>query len=98
VAARARQGQGPVDLWLKEAAPSTELRKWFDHDPDKWEEFRQRYRQELALQPAALARLAELAGAGRVTLLFGAKEARFNNAAALRAFLLGERGSGPDAQ
>jgi uncharacterized protein YeaO (DUF488 family) len=87
-----------VDLWLKELAPSTELRKWFDHDPGKWEAFQQRYRDELAQQPAALARLAELAGAARVTLLFGAKEARFNNATALRSFLLGGRAAGPDAQ
>jgi len=77
-----------VDLWLKELAPSTELRKWFNHDPAKWDEFRQRYQQELRQQPAALAQLAELAGTRPVTLLFGAKEERFNDAVALKAFIL----------
>jgi uncharacterized protein YeaO (DUF488 family) len=87
-----------VDLWLKEAAPSTELRKWFNHEPEKWAEFRQRYRQELALQPAALERLGELIGNGPVTLLFGAKEERFNDAVALREFMLARGKSGPPAQ
>lgn len=77
-----------VDLWLKELAPSTELRKWFNHDPAKWDEFRQRYQQELRQQPAALAQLAELADTRPVTLLFGAKEERFNDAVALKAFIL----------
>ena len=87
-----------VDLWLKEVAPSTELRKWFAHEPGKWEAFLQRYRDELARQPAALARLAALAGAGRVTLLFGAREPRHNHAVALKAFLLEGRAAGADAQ
>ncbi|WP_296750253.1 DUF488 domain-containing protein [Thiobacillus sp.] len=77
-----------VDLWLKELAPSTELRKWFNHDPAKWDEFRQRYQQELRQQPAALAQLVELAGTRPVTLLFGAKEERFNDAVVLKAFVL----------
>lgn len=77
-----------VDLWLKELAPSTELRKWFNHDPAKWDEFRQRYQQELRQQPAALAQLVELADTRPVTLLFGAKEERFNDAVALKAFIL----------
>lgn len=76
------------DLWLKELAPSTELRKWFNHDPAKWDEFSQRYQQELRQQPAALAQLVELAGTRPVTLLFGAKEERFNDAVALKAFIL----------
>ncbi len=87
-----------VDLWLKEAAPSTELRKWFDHDPEKWAEFRQRYRQELEQQPAALERLRELIDSGPVTLLFGAKEERFNDAVALREFMLARGKSSPHAQ
>jgi uncharacterized protein YeaO (DUF488 family) len=77
-----------VDLWLKEAAPSTELRKWFNHDPAKWKTFEQRYWQELREQPATLERLAELTKAGAVTLLFGSKEERYNDAVALKAFLL----------
>jgi uncharacterized protein YeaO (DUF488 family) len=87
-----------VDLWLKELAPSTELRKWFDHDPAKWAEFRQRYRQELKQHPAALERLGELIDNGPVTLLFGAKEERFNDAVALREFMLARGASSPHAQ
>jgi uncharacterized protein YeaO (DUF488 family) len=86
-----------VDLWLKELAPSTELRKWFNHEPAKWAEFQQRYRQELDLQPAAFERLGELIDSGPVTLLFGAKEARFNDAVALR-FMLARGKSSPRAQ
>lgn len=77
-----------VDLWLKDVAPSTELRKWFNHEPEKWDEFRQRYRQELREQPEAMQRLSEAAGSGTTTLLFGAKEARFNDAVALMEILL----------
>lgn len=83
-----------VDLWLKEVAPSTELRKWFGHAPEKWEAFQERYRQELRQQPEALQRLSELLDQGRVTLLFGAKETRFNDAVALRAFVLSHRKAG----
>lgn len=83
-----------VDLWLKELAPSTELRKWFSHAPEKWAAFQQRYQQELREQPEALQRLSELLAGGPVTLLFGAKEERFNDAVALKAFLLSERKSG----
>lgn len=77
-----------VDLWLKELAPSTELRKWFNHEPEKWEEFRQRYWQELAQRPAALERLDELIGKAPATLLFGSRDERFNGAVALRTFML----------
>ncbi|MDT3706564.1 MAG: DUF488 family protein [Thiobacillus sp.] len=76
-----------VDVWMKELAPSTELRKWFSHEAGKWDEFRHRYVQELRQQPAALEQLAELIGAGRVTLVFGSKEERFNDAVALKAFM-----------
>ncbi len=77
-----------VDLWLKELAPSTELRKWFNHEPEKWDEFRRRYLQELQQQPEALAHAIDAMGTGPVTLLFGAREARFNDAVALRDFIL----------
>jgi uncharacterized protein YeaO (DUF488 family) len=87
-----------VDLWLKELAPSTELRKWFNHEPAKWAEFQQRYRQELDQQPGALGRLEELIDRGPVTLLFGAKEERYNDAVALRTFVLAWGKSGPRAQ
>lgn len=77
-----------VDLWLKELAPSTELRKWFNHEPAKWDEFRRRYLQELQQQPEALAHAIDAMGTGPVTLLFGSKETRFNDAVALRDFIL----------
>ena len=77
-----------IDLWLKELAPSTELRKWFNHEPAKWAEFQRRYLQELQQQPAALTHAIEALGTGPVTLLFAAREERYNDAVALRAFLL----------
>lgn len=80
-----------IDLWLKELAPSTELRKWFNHEPAKWAEFQRRYLQELQQQPAALTHAIEVLGTGPVTLLFAAREERYNDAVALRAFLLSRR-------
>jgi uncharacterized protein YeaO (DUF488 family) len=72
-----------VDLWLKEIGPSTELRKWFDHDPAKWKDFCSRYRKELK-HSAALADLIVLVRKhSRVTLLYGSKDPEFNQAVAL---------------
>jgi uncharacterized protein YeaO (DUF488 family) len=78
-----------VDLWLKDIAPSTELRKWFGHDPDRWEEFKERYRAELeeAGKMGVLRDIAERAREENVTLLFGAKDTRHNDARALEAFI-----------
>lgn len=76
-----------LDDWLKELAPSDELRKWFGHDPARWEEFRERYRQELAGRPESMARLRALAGKGPVTLLFAAHDAAHNNAVVLKELL-----------
>ena len=78
-----------IDLWLKEVAPSNELRKWFQHDPAKFVEFRQRYETELRSpeQQAALAKLHQLAGQGSLTLLFAAKDSEHNNACVLRDVL-----------
>jgi uncharacterized protein YeaO (DUF488 family) len=78
-----------VDVWLKNVAPSHELRRWFDHDPAKWEVFQQRYRAELDRVPDAVAELRSLIRATRVTLVFGSKEATLNNARALLALLDG---------
>jgi len=78
-----------IDLWLKDAAPSTNLRQWFGHDPGRWSEFRRRYRAELKRQPAALARLRALARQGRVTLVFGARDVRRNQAVVLKELLAG---------
>ena len=79
-----------VDLWLKEVAPSNELRKWFQHEDPLWEEFRFRYLEELKSEErvAALARLHQEARArGRVTLLFGARNEAHNHAVLLRELL-----------
>ena len=73
-----------IDAWLKDLAPSTELRKWFGHDPAKWDEFRKRYALELEQRPKALEELVEKARAGRVTLVFSAKDTQHSNAVALR--------------
>ena len=71
-----------LDGWMKEIGPSTELRRWFGHDPDRWEEFRSRYRRELSEpEPAALLdELAALARAGRLTIVFGARDAEHSQA------------------
>lgn len=76
------------DHWLKEVAPSTELRKWFRHDPDRWPEFRERYRRELADKPEAVGPLMEMCRAGPVTLLFSARDRDRNQAVVLREYLL----------
>lgn len=74
--------------WLKEVAPSSELRKWFGHDPVRWEEFRRRYKAELAGKKELLARLRELAGRGRLTLIYSAHDEAHNQAVVLREVLL----------
>jgi uncharacterized protein YeaO (DUF488 family) len=76
-----------VDLWLKDVAPSTELRKWFAHDPDKWEEFRSRYLQELKRNKEQLSLLRQEAAKGTVTLVYGAKDQQHNEAVILQRLL-----------
>jgi uncharacterized protein YeaO (DUF488 family) len=76
-----------IDAWLKELAPSSGLRKWFGHDPGKWQEFKERYARELDGRADALAPLLEMANAGRLTLVFGAKDTEHNNAVALKEYL-----------
>lgn len=74
-----------IDLWFKEIAPSTELRKWFNHDPDKWPEFQKRYKAELKAKQALVKELRALQKKQHtVTLLYGAKEERFNQAVVLK--------------
>lgn len=74
-----------IDVWAKDVAPSDELRRWYGHDPDRWEAFRERYRAELEGPAAdALADLVARAEQGRVTLVFGARDAERSNAAVLR--------------
>jgi uncharacterized protein YeaO (DUF488 family) len=76
-----------IDKWLKETAPSTELRKWFSHDPSKWAEFQRRYAAELQGKEAVLDALRAEAKKGTVTLLYGAKDVEHNQAVALKALL-----------
>jgi uncharacterized protein YeaO (DUF488 family) len=80
--------EAAVDLWLKDVAPSTELRKWFGHDPRRWDEFRKRYRAELE-GGEALAKLKAMARRGRVTLVYGAKDEAHNDAVVLQALIEG---------
>ncbi|MGI6636818.1 MAG: DUF488 domain-containing protein [Minisyncoccales bacterium] len=73
-----------IDLWLKEIAPSKSLREWFSHDPDKWAEFKNRYKKELKTKKELLERLDQLIKKEKkVTLLYGAKDEKHNNATAL---------------
>lgn len=76
-----------VDLWLKEIAPSTELRKWFGHDPKKWRSFRARYETELKRHPDQLKLLRSKAKEGTVTLIYGARDQEHNEALVLKDFL-----------
>ncbi len=76
-----------LDLWLKEIAPSNDLRKWFAHDPAKWEEFKKRYTQELETKKEIVQEIEQAARKGPVTLLYSAKDIEHNNAVALQAIL-----------
>jgi uncharacterized protein YeaO (DUF488 family) len=78
-----------LDLWLKDVAPSDELRRWYGHDPAKFAEFGRRYEAELAGEPgrAAMAQLRALAESGPITLVFAAHDAELSNAAVLRDLL-----------
>jgi uncharacterized protein YeaO (DUF488 family) len=77
----------PLDGWLKDVAPSTELRKWFSHDPAKWSDFRRRYRAELQHNPKAWNPLLDAARKGTVTLVFSSHDVEHNNAVVLKEFL-----------
>ena len=78
-----------IDQWAKDIAPSTALRKWFGHDPARWEEFRRRYAAEVRQHPEQLARLRALARQGPVTLVYSAHDELHNDAVVLRDLLLG---------
>ena len=80
-----------IDTWLKEIAPSTQLRKWFGHDPKKWNEFRKRYRLELKQQSDAIAFIRRQAREGTVTLVYGARDREHNQAVVLKQVLEGRR-------
>ncbi len=84
-----------IDFWAKYVSPSQELRRWYQHDPEKWLEFRRRYFAELDANSSGLTELRAQLGGGTATLLFSSKEERLNNAAALLEYLeSGKDGSG----
>ena len=76
-----------IDLWLKDIAPSTSLRKWFDHDPAKWNEFSVRYLSELRHNADVVEQLAEQLRRRPVTLVYGAKDKKHTHALVLKAYL-----------
>ncbi len=76
-----------LDRWVKEVAPSNDLRQWFGHEPPKWKEFLRRYFAELDQKPQAWQPLLEAAREGDITLLFSARDTEHNNAVALKAYL-----------
>lgn len=80
------KAKADLHLWLKDVAPSTELRKWFDHDPAKWAEFERRYRAELK-GTAAFAELQQLAHKGNITLIYAARDQEHNEAVVLQQLL-----------
>jgi uncharacterized protein YeaO (DUF488 family) len=82
-----------LDLWMKEIAPSTELRKWFGHDPARWEEFRRRYTDEVLRNAELLNKLRTLARQGRITLVYAARDEAHNDAVVLRDMLFGHAAS-----
>ena len=85
-----------VDLWLKEIAPSTELRKWFDHDPKKWKSFRGRYETEIRHKDDLIKVLKQKARKGMITLIYAARDEKHNEALVLKQFLeKSERGAAP---
>ncbi len=80
-----------IDYWARDISPSTALRKWYNHDPEKWDEFRRRYFAELDDKAEGVAELRSRMGKGAVTFLFGSREARLNNATALMEYLKARR-------
>ena len=78
-----------VDLWLKDVAPSPELRKWFGHDPARWEQFQERYRRELREKKDAVRLLKQKAKEGTVTLVYAARDEEHNGALVLKRILQG---------
>jgi uncharacterized protein YeaO (DUF488 family) len=83
-----RKAEATLDQWLKDVAPSTALRQWFGHDPSRWEEFRRRYKRELARKGKLLDELRASARQGRVTLIYSARDTEHNQAVVLREVLL----------
>lgn len=76
-----------VDLWLKDVAPSTELRKWFGHDPSKWDEFKKLYYAELDNNMEALSKLTDISGKRDITFVYASKDEEHNNSVALKEYM-----------
>ena len=87
MAARHAQGRRALQLWIKDAAPSSELRHWFGHDPERWQEFRKKYETELSANLSALQPLLDIARQGTLTLLYAAHDETHNNAVVLAEYL-----------
>lgn len=86
-----RKVDAAIDQWIKDLAPSTSLRKWFGHDPDRWQEFRRRYAAEVHEHPEMLNQLRSMARRGTITLVFSAHDEIHNDAVVLRDLLLGRQ-------
>jgi len=86
-----KKADAAIDEWMKDIAPSTGLRKWFGHDPARWQEFRRRYQSEIRQHPDEFDRLRTLAQHGRITLVFSAHDEIHNDAVVLKDLLLGRR-------
>lgn len=82
-----KRERAKIDLWLRELGPSNELRRWFQHDPEKWQEFKRRYTAELESRKSLMDQLHERARKQTVTLLYGSREETYNNAHALKEYL-----------
>jgi uncharacterized protein YeaO (DUF488 family) len=90
-----KKTEARLDGWLRDAAPSDRLRRWFGHDAARWKEFQARYREELRANPAAWKPIVDAARRGRVTLLFAARDNGHNNAVSLKSFLARRIGRSP---
>jgi len=88
-----RRDEASIDLWMKEIAPSHELRRWFSHDPAKWEEFKRRYWEEIK-DKNEFEELVKLARERNITLVFSTKSLKYNNAVALKQFIEERLGRG----
>jgi uncharacterized protein YeaO (DUF488 family) len=84
-----KKADAAIDLWAKDIAPSTALRKWFGHDPARWHKFRSRYSDEIHRNPGRLGEIRSLAQRGRITLIFAAQDEAHSDAGVLREILLG---------
>lgn len=90
-----KKGARKIDRWMREVAPSTQLRKWFGHDPAKWTEFQTRYAAELDATPDAWMELLQVAKTVPVTLLYSSRDAEHNNVVALKNYLEGKSKKSP---